>query len=57
MQDSDPNPPLVIGKPVKRTSLGELMAWAAMHDALPALLYDIGWYYYNPAPRDRGRER
>jgi hypothetical protein len=55
MQESDPNPPLVIGKPVPRTSLSELMAWAAMHDALPALLYDIGWYYYNPAPRDRDR--
>jgi hypothetical protein len=46
-RDDGPNPPLVIGAPVRPTSLGELIAWHAYQGTLGALLIDIGHYTTN----------
>jgi hypothetical protein len=61
-KEYSPNPPIVIGKPVRQPSFGELAAIRAAHGTYHAFLVETGYYFTHGSPadpkeKDRGRER
>ncbi len=55
--DNSPNPPFRVGAPVPAPSMGEMMAFHADMGTLKSFLIDTGYFYSNPSPSDRKRDR